>query len=378
MGKKSIFLPSIFAAFLFLIFTVFRCFVPSIAALEQAEKPYKQIAESADFEQIDGIVDSYVSWYIGKRVAGASVAILKDGKTILAKGYGFADLDNQISATSDTIYEYGSISKLFVWVAAMQLYEDGKLDLHEDIRTYLPAGFQVSIKQNQEVTMLDLMNHTAGFDSGYRPDEPGSSLGDAVSRYDSFQCFEQGEVVAYSNYGANLAAFVIEEISGQTFSSYVQEHILDALGMQSFYSDFSKVGIENGVFPEDIGPLKAKGYARESCVHEGDFQEVSWYNSGWLYASGALNGNAPDLLKFANALLDDSNHVLFKNPSTLQEMLSLSYIAKEDDTLFSNYHGFGGSNGNFDGLGHAGNTYGFSTRLIINPSPNIASRCIDK
>ena len=100
--------------------------------------------------------------YIGKTVPGACVVISEHDNTVFAKGYGFADLENNTAIDPETtVFEWGSISKTFVWVSVMQLVEDRKIDLETDIRTYLPDGFLKNLRFAEPVTLLHLMNHTA-------------------------------------------------------------------------------------------------------------------------------------------------------------------------------------------------------------------------
>lgn len=103
--------------------------------------------------------------YIGKTVPGACVVISEHDNTVFAKGYGFADLENNTAIDPETtVFEWGSISKTFVWVSVMQLVEDRKVDLETDIRTYLPDSFLKNLRFAEPVTFLHLMNHTAGFE----------------------------------------------------------------------------------------------------------------------------------------------------------------------------------------------------------------------
>ena len=97
--------------------------------------------------------------YIGKTVPGACVVISEHDNTVFAKGYGFADLENNTAIDPETtVFEWGSISKTFVWVSVMQLVEDRKIDLETDIRTYLPDGFLKNLRFAEPVTLIHLMN----------------------------------------------------------------------------------------------------------------------------------------------------------------------------------------------------------------------------
>ena len=103
--------------------------------------------------------------YIGKTVPGACVVISEHDNSVFAKGYGFADLENNTAIDPETtVFEWGSISKTFVWVSVMQLVEDRKVDLETDIRTYLPDSFLKNLRFAEPVTLLHPMNHTAGLE----------------------------------------------------------------------------------------------------------------------------------------------------------------------------------------------------------------------
>ena len=100
--------------------------------------------------------------YIGKTVPGACVVISEHDNTVFAKGYGFADLENNTAMDPETtVFEWGSISKTFVWVSVMQLVEDRKIDLETDIRAYLPDGFLKNLRFAEPVTLLHLMVRVA-------------------------------------------------------------------------------------------------------------------------------------------------------------------------------------------------------------------------
>src|SRR5215213_6243730 len=99
-------------------------------------------------------------------IAGAAVSVVKDGELFFAKGYGDADLENNIPVDPErTNFRIGSLAKLFTWTAVMQLAEQGKLDLNEDINTYL--DFRIKDTYPQPITLMHLMTHTAGFEDLY-------------------------------------------------------------------------------------------------------------------------------------------------------------------------------------------------------------------
>lgn len=120
----------------------------------------------------------------------------------------------------------------------MQLKEQGKLDFETDIREYLPEGFLTKLQyEDEKITMLNLMNHDAGFqESMYEnqlatEDELYGSLEEAVKACECYQAYHVGEHTAYSNWGTALAAFIVERVSGMSYVDYVNENIFKPLGM---------------------------------------------------------------------------------------------------------------------------------------------------
>ncbi|WP_236329461.1 serine hydrolase domain-containing protein [Paenibacillus auburnensis] len=316
---------------------------------------------------LEAFVDDYVKEYIGEYTVGASVVMIKDGRVVLSKGYGYADVEQQIPVSKDTVMEWGSISKLTVWTSVMQLAEQGKIDLNIDIRSYLPENFLSKLKYDDPITMLNLMNHNAGFeeymfDMAYQSPKEVRSLEEGLQLAQPAQIYRPGEAVAYSNYGNSLAAFIVERISGQPYHEYIQQHIFDPLGMKDSIA-YSVV--------EDRPELlkhKAKGYFFEK---EGSFAEGSW-NYMSMYPNGGNNGTAEDLAKFAMAFLPAAGEQspLFEKPETLNTMLARSYTSGKG--MPGNAHGFWEYPGLHRTLGHGGNTIAFATNLQIVPEDRFA------
>lgn len=99
-----------------------------------------------------------------KTTAGMATAVFDKNGTIYKGNFGYVDKENKVKVDDDSVFEWASITKLTVWVSVMQLWEEGKIDLEADIRTYLPEGFLRNLRFDKPITMLDLMNHQAGFD----------------------------------------------------------------------------------------------------------------------------------------------------------------------------------------------------------------------
>jgi CubicO group peptidase (beta-lactamase class C family) len=169
-------------------------------------------------------------------VVSAAVAVVKDGEIVFANGYGYANLaENKLATPDEIIFRIGSVSKVFVWVAVMQLVEQGKLDLDADINIYL-TDFQIPDTFPQPIMLTHLMTHTAGFEEqilqyvGLTEDDI-QPLAEVMSNNIPPRMHPPGEMMSYSNYGAALAVYVVEHVSGMPFEQYVQQHIFTPLNM---------------------------------------------------------------------------------------------------------------------------------------------------
>lgn len=321
------------------------------------------------FQNLEEFVDKYVEDYIGTSVAGASIVILKEGEIVLSKGYGYSDVSKKVPVDpASTVFEWGSISKLVVWTAVMQLVEEGKLDLNADIQSYLPDNFLSKLTFSEPITMLHLMNHNAGFedrvfDLGFASETQVKSLEEGLRIAEPRQVYRPGEVVAYSNYSTSLAAFVVERVTTKKFHEYAAENI------------FSKVGIDNSAVylptKENLSVFTKKAVGYELLQPSQFKPSTPFYMS--LYPSGGINGTAEDLALFAKALmpsLEKEGNRLFHNESTLDELLSTSYQANSNMPGVA--HGFWEYNGKYRGVTHAGNTTSFSGNLHIVPEDHFA------
>jgi CubicO group peptidase (beta-lactamase class C family) len=190
-----------------------------------------------DFRTIEnylsGLVDQEMSDH---EITGISIALIDDQKIIWQKGFGFADLENKIPATPETIYRAGSISKVFTAAATMQLAEQGKIDIDQPLVKALP---EFSIKSRftdaAPVTPRNVMTHHSGLPSNYyrglfvRNPDPFESVLDDIR--DEYLSTPPNTVFSYSNLGMALLGVSVEKISGQAFNDYMGQHFFQPLGM---------------------------------------------------------------------------------------------------------------------------------------------------
>lgn len=182
-------------------------------------------------DEIDRYVDAGMD-----TAASVSIGVVMGDEIVYERQSGKIDIENGTRVDENTVYEWASVSKMLIWVSVMQLWEKGEIDLEADIREYLPDGFLTRLKYEKKITMYHLMNHTAGFQEVLHTPETAYeedilSLEDALIKYMPAQIYEPGTVCSYSNWGAALAAFIVEKVSGEPFYEYVHEHIFTPLGM---------------------------------------------------------------------------------------------------------------------------------------------------
>jgi len=259
---------------------------------------------------LDGLVPMQLQ---REDIAGAVVAVVRDGQLLFAKGYGYSDIEKKTPVTPDTtLFRPGSISKLFTWTSVMQQVEQRKLDLDRDVNTYL--DFKIPDTYPQPITLRNLMTHTPGFEESdknliqqdTRHLEPlGKYLGSHIPR----RIFPPGVIPAYSNYGAALAGYIVERVSGRPFNQYVEEQIFKPLGM--VHSTFAQP------LPESLKPLMSSGYTIASEAAK-PFEVIE------DSPAGSLSTAAGDLSHFMIAHLQDGrfNGAAILRPETARLMHS--------------------------------------------------------
>lgn len=333
----------------------------------------EQIAETklpsgTAYADISADIENYVGEH-SETTAGMSVAIYDQSGAIYENCFGYADKENSIAVDDQTVYDWGSVSKLLIWISSMQLAEQGKLDLQEDIRNYLPDGFLKNLTYDKEITMLDLMNHQAGFQETYFIQTANAkdmvSLEEALSSHQPKQIYEPGEYTAYSNWGAALAAFIVQRVSGMDYVEYVHQNIFEPLGMEH---------TSIGAVYDDNTWVKQR---RENLAcYDTNGEKIPGKGNGlcyiYLYPAGSAAGTISDLMTFAQAITPNENKPcqLFKKQETLEQLYTATSFYGSSGVP-SNYHGFFASQYGVETLGHGGNTFGCSTMLQFDPNTGV-------
>lgn len=323
--------------------------------------------------QLEAFVDGFVAAEReGGAIAGAFVSVVDGGKPVLSKGYGYADIEQDVAVTpARTLFRLGSTSKLFTWISVMQQVEEGKLDLHADVNQYIDQ-FSIPATYEHPVTLWHLMTHTGGFEDGWagflivRNGDRVQPLSEALDEHRPARvrpAWEAGHRLAssYSNWGAALAGLIVANVSGLSFPDYVRSHIFEPLGMQS--STFEEP------LPEPLAARLSKGYFRSgSRLQEGWMEYLGTYAP-----AGAISSTAADMTRFLLMLTNggelDGQRILRRD--TLRDMLSPVYRPGEYVPAmglgFDEYHVNGRSL-----FGHGGDTPFFHTELAVLPEENFA------
>jgi CubicO group peptidase (beta-lactamase class C family) len=306
-------------------------------------------------------------------IPGAAVAVVRDGEVLLAKGYGYADLEKGISVDPEhTVFRIGSSGKVFTWTAVTQLIEQGKLDLNADINTYL--DFRIPDTYPQPITIEHLLTHTAGFEESWfetfvlDPDDR-LPVGEWLSTHIPARVRPPGDSAAYSNYGAELAGYIVERVSGLPYDQYIQKQILDPLGMA--HSSAS------GGMPANSDAQASEGYFYADDVIKAVPEGADTAGQLAMVPAGGHVSSITDMARFLIAHLQDGRYSAagiddgrILKESTMQEMHSTLY-APDPRLLGTAYGLFDFSDNGQRALGHNGSTSGFNTLLLLMPEQNL-------
>ena len=254
----------------------------------------------------DGVstkVDDYIrTEMLAQQIPGVSLAVMKNGEIVLARGYGLANVEHQAPVKPETIFQSGSMGKQFTATAVMMLVEEGKLSLDDKITKFFPDAPETW----RNITVRHLLTHTSGL-TDYPPD---FDLRRDYSEDELYQrikpiplAFQPGEKWAYSNLAYVMLGVLIHKLSGKFYGDFLKERVFQPLGMTT-----ARV-----ISEEDIVPNRAAGYR----VVNGQLKNQSWVSPSLnTTADGALYLTVYDMAKWDAALYTEK---LLKRAS-LEEM----------------------------------------------------------
>ena len=268
----------------------------SVGSAGQLEQPSLD-----DRDELERWVDETVADQLERHhVPGAAVVVVRGNETLLAKGYGYADLESERPVdASDTVFSIGSTGKLVTWTAVMQGVEDGRLALDRDVNDYLTdSAVSVPDTYTQPVTLEHLGTHSAGFEdifTGMVTDDPADirSMEATLAAQRPARVRPPGEFVAYSNYGTALAGHVLAEQYDTTFVEYVDGRIFTPLGMAN--TTYAQP------LPDHLEPRRALGYTYADGTYQ-VHEPVIWTLPP---EGGSLRTTGADMGRFMLAHLND-------------------------------------------------------------------------
>jgi CubicO group peptidase (beta-lactamase class C family) len=294
-------------------------------------------------------MEQIIQSYVGNHAFMGSVLVARDGKTLLDKGYGFANLEWQVPNTPTTRFRIGSITKQFTAASILLLEERGKLKIEDPVKKYMadaPAAWD-------KVTIFHLLTHTSGIPSFTSfPDYPKRQLETMTPQQlvDWFRDkpleFEPGTKWNYSNSGYVLLGYLIEKISGQSYADFVQQNIFTPLGMKDSGYDSSSAIIEH----------RASGYSPGKNGPE----NAGYVNMTIPLSAGGLYSTTEDLLRWEQGLFGG-------------KLLSPASLAKMTTPFKADYaFGLGVSTQNGHKIiAHNGGIEGFNTDLAYYPDDKL-------
>jgi D-alanyl-D-alanine carboxypeptidase len=324
-------------------------------------------------------IDDYIATQIQRlHNPGLSLAVVRDGRTIKAQGYGFANLELKAPATKETVYEIGSISKQFTATAIMMLVEDGKIHLDDSITKYFPEAPQAW----RGIMIRHLLSHTSGIQNhvavphwldvfrtnlAFETVPPRDEL---LRMFFKLPIeFQPGESWAYDNTGYYLLGIIIEKASGKSYWQFLDERIFKPLGM---------IATRN-TDPQPIVPNRASGYEWKND----HFENRPVLLPAIAFSAGSFLSTVEDMTKWDAALYTEK---LLKK-SSLNEMWTSATDKDRADAPFN--YGFGWFIEKYHAhriVQHSGGTPGFSSviyrflddNLTIIILTNHADRILDQ
>jgi CubicO group peptidase (beta-lactamase class C family) len=339
LPRRSTALAALAAA----LFTV-RCArgAPTETRHVERPSPLPSPSPSPDHAALRAAVDALAAEALQRGpIAGLSIGVFADGKPVLARGYGSADLESGMPATPETSYPIASVTKHFTAALVLRLADQGRLSLDDPLSRFFPAARP----RIGALTIRHLLDHTSGLTRG--GPAPRAAALSVITRGGTARA--QGEDWDYSNYNFSLLGLVLEQASGRDYARYVRDEIAVPLGLTG-----------TG-YCEDGSPVPGRGRDYQSGVKT--VTPTSYWTEPRFFAAGGLCSTALDLVRWEKALED--GRVI--SPAMLQAMRTPARLA---DGLEADY-GYGtrlGFTGGRRKVGHTGG--GQSNKAVLARYPD--------
>jgi len=300
-------------------------------------------------------MDALVQAHADHRQFMGTVLVVRDGETVLSRGYGMADLEQQVPHSPQTRFRIGSVTKQFTAAAILQLQDQGLLDVQAPVATYLPDY------PNPTITLHHLLTHTAGlpnltsFPDYFEWMQQPTTLDELIARFQNLPLeFEPGSQHRYSNSGYVLLTQVIETVSGQSYAAYLEENLLTPLGMENTGYELSPVA---GL---------ARGYTRNAQ----EYQPAAPINMAVPQGAGGLYSTVGDLARWNQALFGHEpgdRKILSQRAIAAMTSSQVSLGIAEASALNYGYGLVINDQPEKRLIGHAGGINGFVSSLIYLP-----------
>jgi CubicO group peptidase (beta-lactamase class C family) len=320
-----------------------------------------------------------------RHLPGFSVAIVSKDRVLFQKGYGLADISKKTLYSPQSLQNIGSVSKTFVGIALMQLVEEGKIKLDEDINKHLPFKVVNPNYPQDVITVRHLANHTSTltdtkeyWENCYAVLDPVELKQPGLARYGllknnrriplgeyvrnivsmdgvwykkaNFLKVKPGTTFRYSNLGADLAGYIVEQVSGESFENYTEKHILNPVGMSHSGWDIEKID-----------------RARFVSQYLSNMKRLPRYTFVTVLPDGGLITSVEDLSKYLMEVIrgyqGESNLL---RQASFREMMTPQSKPKEGTMGYATFWG-----GSDDSIGHSGGDPGTTTFMYFNPKTNL-------
>ena len=307
---------------------------------------------------VDAWLDGFMPYALRSGdVVGAVVVVVRDGRVLTQRGFGFSDLARRRPVDPDrTLFRPGSVSKLITWTAVMQGVEAGRIDLDADVNRYL--DFRIPPRDGKPITMRQILTHTAGFEDRakylitYDPEQL-QALDAYLKSWTPRRIFAPGTTPAYSNWGTTLAGYIVQRTSGMPFDDYLDARVFRPLGMT--HSTFRQP------LPASLRRFMSTGYSRGSEDPKG-FEFVNPAPAGSMSASGA------DMGRFMIAHLNGGAGLMRPETARLMHATATDVLPALDRMAL----GFFETNANGRRvIGHLGDVQAFHTALHLLPAERV-------
>jgi CubicO group peptidase (beta-lactamase class C family) len=305
-------------------------------------------------------------------VPGIGIAVVKDGKTILAKGYGYADPDNGVKATAETSYYIASITKSFTGMLALMLADEGRIDLDVPLTTYKPFKNLKNKDVFENITIRELLNHTSGIENGYivfREAYTGDKSLEILTMLleEKTELRKDGKTYKYDNLGYNIFAILLEAEFGWKWQDLLQQRIFSPFGMKNTSAYISKAAKEKWSLAWPYNGYLSSKPERENLMK----------NDAMMQSAGGMILSATDAANWMKAYINNGklNGKQVVKPALIQASLfpTVSY-SREGDIFNDEGYGVGWISAKFKDKKinyHFGGFTGFFSHISIMPEKNV-------